>query len=113
MGFSGGSDGKESAYNAGDLGSVPGLAKPLEKGMATHSSIPTWKIPWTEETGGLQSIGLQRSDMSEQTGTPLFLPREFHGQRRLVGYSPLGCKDLDMTEQLNSSTSSSSSCNNK
>ena len=39
--------------------------------MATHSSIPTWKIPWTEETGGLQSIGLQRSDMSEQTGTPL------------------------------------------
>ena len=38
---------------------------PLEEGIATHSSIPTWKIPWTEETGGLQSIGLQRSDMSE------------------------------------------------
>ena len=33
---------------------------PLEKGMATHSSICTWRIPWTEEPGRLQSIGLQR-----------------------------------------------------
>ena len=33
---------------------------PLEKGMATHSSIPAWKIPWTEEPGGLQSMGSQR-----------------------------------------------------
>ena len=33
---------------------------PLEKGMATHSSILAWRIPWTEEPGGLQSIGLQR-----------------------------------------------------
>ena len=33
---------------------------PLEKGMATHSSIPAWRIPWTEEPGRLQSIGLQR-----------------------------------------------------
>ena len=33
---------------------------PLEKGMATHSSILAWRIPWTEETGGLQSMGLQR-----------------------------------------------------
>ena len=32
----------------------------LEKGMATHSSIPAWRIPWTEETGRLQSMGLQR-----------------------------------------------------
>ena len=31
----------------------------LEKGMATHSSIPAWKIPWTEEPGGLQSMGSQ------------------------------------------------------
>ena len=52
-GIYGGSDGKESACSAGDLGSVPGLGKPLEKGKATHSSIPTWKIPWTEEPGGL------------------------------------------------------------
>ena len=33
---------------------------PLEEGMATHSSIVAWRIPWTEEPGGLQSIGLQR-----------------------------------------------------
>ena len=32
----------------------------LEKGMATHSSILAWRIPWTEEPGGLQSMGLQR-----------------------------------------------------
>ena len=33
---------------------------PLEKGMATHSSILAWRIPWAEEPGGLQSIGLKR-----------------------------------------------------
>ena len=33
---------------------------PLEKGMATHSSIPAWRIPWTEEPGRLQSVGSQR-----------------------------------------------------
>ena len=33
---------------------------PLEKGMATHSSILAWRIPWTEELGGLQSMGSQR-----------------------------------------------------
>ena len=37
-----------------------GQEDPLEKEMATHSSISVWKIPWTEETGGLQSIGWQR-----------------------------------------------------
>ena len=60
LGFPGGSDIKESAYNAGDLDSVPGLRRPLEKGMATHISILAWRIPWTEEPGGLQSMGLQR-----------------------------------------------------
>ena len=33
---------------------------PLEKGIATHSSIPVWRMPWTEEPGGLQSTGSQR-----------------------------------------------------
>ena len=37
-----------------------GQEDPLEKGMATHSRIPAWKSPWTEELGGLQSMGLQR-----------------------------------------------------
>ena len=93
------SAGKESACNAGDLSSVPGLGRspgermgyplqyswaslvahmvknlpamqdtwvrplgwedPLEEGMATHSSILVWRIPWTKERGRLQSIGSQ------------------------------------------------------
>ena len=43
---------KESACNAGDPGSIPGSGRSLEKGMATHSNILAWKIPWTEEPGG-------------------------------------------------------------
>ena len=37
-----------------------GWKDPLEKGMATHSSILAWRIPWTEDPGGLQSMGLQK-----------------------------------------------------
>ena len=40
----------------------PGQEDPLEKEMETHSSIPVWEIPWTEEPGGLQSVGSQESD---------------------------------------------------
>ena len=57
---SSGSDGKESAYSAGDLGSIPGSGRSPEKEMATYSSILAWKIPWTEEPGRLQSVGLQK-----------------------------------------------------
>ena len=39
-----------------------GRGDPLEEGMATHSSILAWRIPWTEEPGGLQFIGLQRTE---------------------------------------------------
>ena len=61
VGFPGGSESKESACNAGDLGLIPGLERsPGEKRMAAHSSIVAWRIPWTEEPGGLQSMGLQR-----------------------------------------------------
>ena len=42
-----------------------GWEDPLEKEMATHSSILGWEIPWTEEPGGLQSMGSQESDMTE------------------------------------------------
>ena len=55
--FPGGSDGKESACNAEDLDLIPGSG--TGKGMATCSSILVWRIPWTEEPGGLQSIGMQ------------------------------------------------------
>ena len=56
-GFPSVSDGKESAFNEGDRVSSLGWEDPLEKGMAPHSSILAWRIPWTEESGGLQSIG--------------------------------------------------------
>ena len=46
-GFPCDSAGKESAYNVGDLGLIPGLGDPLEKGKATHSRILAWRIPWT------------------------------------------------------------------
>ena len=45
--FPGGSAGKESACNAGELGSIPGLGRSLEKGKVTHSSMLAWRIPWT------------------------------------------------------------------
>ena len=51
--FSGSSDGKEFAANVGDLGSILGWEDPLENRMATHSSILAWRIPQTEERGGL------------------------------------------------------------
>ena len=47
-----------------------GLENSLEKEMATHSSILAWRIPWTEDPGGLQSMGSQELDMIEQL-TPL------------------------------------------
>ena len=59
-GFPGGSEGKAPARNAGDLGSIPGLGSSPGEEMATHSSILAWRIPWMEEPGGLQSMGLQR-----------------------------------------------------
>ena len=51
----GGSNGKESACNAETQVQSLVHEDPLEKGMATHSRILTWRIPWTEEPGGLQS----------------------------------------------------------
>ena len=67
-GFPGGSDGKESACHAGDLGSIPGLGR---------------------SPGGGHGNPLQYSFLENP-----------HIQRSLVGYSPWGCKELDMTEQL-------------
>ena len=85
-GFPGGSDGKESARNAGDLGSIPGLGRslpamwetwvrslgwedPLEKGMAMHFSILAWRIP--TDRGAWQGTvhGVAESDRTERLGT--------------------------------------------
>ena len=55
-----GSGGKESASNVGDQGSILGQEDRLEEEMATLSRILAWRIPWKEETGGLQSAGPHR-----------------------------------------------------
>ena len=57
MGFPGGSDGKESAAWIQYLGQKDAL----EKGMAIHSSILAWRVPWKEQPGGLQSMEPQRT----------------------------------------------------
>ena len=59
---------------------VPSLGweDPLEEGMATHSSILAWRIPWTEEPGGLRSMGCKESNTTEQlTHTHIFPFRVF------------------------------------
>ena len=68
LGFPGGSDNEESAFNGGDLGLIPGLGRSPGEG---------------------KGYPLQYSCLEN-----------LHGQRSLVGYSPWGCKELDMTEQL-------------
>ena len=91
----------------------------LEEEMATHSSILVWRIPWREELGGLQSMGLQsQTRLSDFTftfmhwrgkwqPTPVFLPGEFQGWQNLVGCRLWGHTESDMTERLSSSSSSS------
>ena len=62
--FPGSSVVKNPPANAGDTedwGLIPGSGRSLEEEMATHSSILAWEIPWTEEPGGLQSMGSQKN----------------------------------------------------
>ena len=67
IGFPCSSAGKESAYNAGDPSSIPGLGRPQEKGMATHSSILAWKNP--EEPGRLYPWDCKELDTTERLST--------------------------------------------
>ena len=60
LGFPGGSVGKESACNAGDEGSVPGSGRVPGEEHGNPFLYSCWRIPWTGEPGGLQSVGLQR-----------------------------------------------------
>ena len=56
----GSSVGQESAYSAGEEGYIPGSGSMLEKEMAAHSSTLSWRLPWTKEPVGLQTMGSQR-----------------------------------------------------
>ena len=92
---------------------LPVLCNYWEKAMAPHSSTVARKIPWMEEPGRLQSMGSLRvrhdwaTSLSLSTfmhwrgkwqPTPVFLPGESHGRRSLIGCSPWGRTELDMTE---------------
>ena len=85
----------------------------LEKAMAPYSSTLAWKIPWTEEPGGLRSMGSLRVRHDWATllsrftfmhwrrkwqPTPVFLPGESQGRGSLVGCHLWGCTETDMTE---------------
>ena len=74
LNFPGGSDGKASAYNAGDLGSIPGSGRSSGEGSS--------------------------STLEKDQSTPVLLPGKSHGRRSLIGYSPWGHKESDMTERL-------------
>ena len=84
-----------------------------EKAMAPHSNTLAWRLPWTEEPGGLQSMGLRRVGHDWATSlslftfihwrrrwqrTAVFLPGESQGWRSLVGCRLLGHTELDRTE---------------
>ena len=64
-----------------------GQEDPLEKEMATHSSILAWKIPWTEEPGGLQSMGLQTVGHDRATNT--FTGLTFQDSKELISLTRL------------------------
>ena len=94
-----------------------GWEDPLEEEMATHSSILAWRIPWTEEPGGLQSMELLRIGHNWATllslftfmhwrrtwqPTPVFLPGESQGRGSLVGCRLRGRTELDMSDLVHS-----------
>ena len=73
LGFPGGSEVKNLPEMQKTQVLSLGWEDPLEEGMATHSSILAWRIPWTEEAGGLQSMGSQRVRHDCVTNTTLLL----------------------------------------
>ena len=103
IGSPGGSDSKESAWmwetQVWSLGWEDQM--PWRRKWQPTPSILAWRISWTEEPGQLQSMGLQRVRHDWATNTHTHTRSgESHGQRSLDSYSPWGCKESDMTEQL-------------
>ena len=88
---------KNPPANAGDARvRCLGWEDPLVNGMAIHSSILAWRVPWTEEPGGLQSMRSPRvSHTHTHTYTHTHTPKEpeCHGQRSLADYSPWDHKE--------------------
>ena len=106
-GFPGSSNGKESACNARDLSSIPGLERSPGEGNGNHFSILAWRIPWTEEPGRLQSIGLQRvvhnwvtAFIRKTSKRCTWIPNEnqFKGQRWRVGITWSLCQSSGLED---------------
>ena len=74
--FPGGSDGKESTCNVGDLGLIPGLGRPPGEGIATHSGNLAWRLPIDRGTWWAKVLGCKESDMTERLST----------QHSIIGY---------------------------
>ena len=70
---------------------------PLEKGMASHSSILAWRIPWTEEPGGLQSTGSQELDTTEQL---TLSPFTLHINRSFVMSSKINTVKVSVNQKV-------------
>ena len=105
----GSSAGKESTCKAGDPSSIPGSGRssgeeigyPLQGSWASLVAQMVKNPPTMRESkpGFDPQVG-KIPWRREQLPTPVFWPGEFHGQRSLAGYSPRGCKELDVTERL-------------
>ena len=97
---------KASVYNAGDRVRSLGREDPLEKEMAIHSSSIAWKIPWTEELGRLQSMGLQIVGHNWATSLSLFIPwkQKIHFLSNSLGYIFKICYLLGSNYSLGNST---------
>ena len=107
IGFPGSSGGKESACNAGDPNMIPesgrstgkGIGYPLQYSWPSLVAQMVKNPPARRETW-VQSLTGKIPWRRGWQSTPVFSPGESHGERILVGYSPCGCKESDMTEQL-------------
>ena len=91
------SDGKESACNAGDLVQSLGQESPLEKGIATHSSVLAWEVPWTEEPRRLGPQDLQ--PLLVAVVTVAARGPEPCGQSLLMLLGSLGCGSAALASQ--------------
>ena len=80
---------KNPSADAGDSGPTLGREDPLEEEMTTHSTILAWEIPWTEEPGGLQSMGSQRFRHDLVTENTQYLEETKHAPDSSSFFSPL------------------------